>query len=108
MRRFVCSPSVISSSLENSGSAIAFHQTAISTIKVGIPTERAPSTMPGAIGFGSGADCRARGATQINPDGTPCFVSYLQAGLLQECDVIFACIDSLIGRGELETFARRY
>jgi hypothetical protein len=31
-----------------------------------------------------------------------------QAGLLQECDVIFACIDSLIGRGELETFARRY
>ena len=31
-----------------------------------------------------------------------------QAGLLQECDVIFACIDSLIGRGELEAFARRY
>jgi hypothetical protein len=62
MRRLVCSPSVISSSLENSGSAIAFHQTAISTIKVGIPTERAPSTMPGAIGFGAEGSNRASAA----------------------------------------------
>jgi hypothetical protein len=32
----------------------------------------------------------------------------IQAELLQECDVIFACIDSLIGRNELEAYARRY
>jgi molybdopterin/thiamine biosynthesis adenylyltransferase len=30
-----------------------------------------------------------------------------QVDLLQECDVIFSCIDSLIGRSELEAFARR-
>lgn len=31
-----------------------------------------------------------------------------EANLLQECDVIFGCVDSLIARSELEAFARRY